>query len=292
MNNQERVRVFIGSGEASRLERKVAIYSLRKHTKRDLDIYVFNGTHNAIELNDREPFAAPLSLQLKYQNITEFSLYRYLIPQICDRQGKAIYIDSDIICLTDIGELFDTPLNGCDFLAKKDAYSHIGLDFWALSVMLIDCEKCHFELATFYEEIARGLYTDRDLSCMSPAFLAHHPYKIGELDPHWNVFDRTDKNTNLIHYTNLYTQPWKYPNHPYGELWFTYFREAIEAGYITQKDIELSLVRSYVRRDLLKGNYSLMGHQMNYLKSAVSNLKGSVRKLKFNFLNSKNLLES
>ena len=64
MSEQERVRVFIGSGEASLLERRTAVYSLRKHTRRDLDIYVFNGTHNAVELNDGEPFAAPMSLRV------------------------------------------------------------------------------------------------------------------------------------------------------------------------------------------------------------------------------------
>jgi lipopolysaccharide biosynthesis glycosyltransferase len=277
MNNQERVRVFIGSGEASLLERKVAIYSLRKHTKRDLDIYVFNGTHNAIELNDGEPFAAPLSLKLKYQNITEFSLYRYLIPQICNYQGKAIYIDSDIICLTDIGELFDTPLKGCQFLAKKDAYSHIGKELWALSVMLIDCEKCQFKLETYYKEIAQGLYGEKDFACMSPSFLTHHPYKIGKLNPHWNVLDYVDKDTKLIHYTNLHTQPWKHPHHPYGKLWFTYFQEAIAAGYVTQKDIDLSLVRSYIRRDIMKGNSpSLL--RLDYIKRYIGAIKKTLRK--------------
>ena len=217
-----------------------------------------------------------MSLQLKYQNITEFSLYRYLIPQICNYQGKAIYIDSDTICLTDIGKLFDTPLNGCDFLVKKDAYSHMGSELWALSVMLIDCEQCRFDLETFYQEIAQRLYTDKDLALMSPTFLAHHPYKIGNLDPNWNVFVRADKNTKLIHYTNLYTQPWKYPNHPYGELWFTYFREAIDSGYITQKDIELSLVRSYVRRDIMKGNSPFLlrlDYAIKYLDLAKKSLK-------------------
>jgi lipopolysaccharide biosynthesis glycosyltransferase len=254
MNERERIKVFIGSGEASLLERKVAIYSLRKHTKRDLNIYVFNGTHNSIELNDREPFLAPLPLKLKYQNITEFSLYRYLIPEICEYRGKAIYIDSDVICLTDIGRLFDTPLNGCDFLAKGDAYNNRGEKLWALSVMLIDCQKSRFDLETFYREIAMGLYSDRDLACMSSAFLTHHPYKIGNLDPNWNVFDRADSDTNLIHYTNLYTQPWKYPNHRYGQLWFDYFREAIDSGFVTPKDIQLSKIRSYVRPNIMQGN--------------------------------------
>jgi lipopolysaccharide biosynthesis glycosyltransferase len=277
MNNQERVRVFIGSGEASLLERKVAIYSLLKNTPRELDIYVFNGTHNAIELNDQEPFPAPLSLKLKYQNITEFSLYRYLIPEICNYQGKAIYIDSDTICLSDIGELLDTSLDGCDFLAKRDAYNHVNSNLWALSVMLIDCQKCHFKLETYYEEMTQGLYTYKDFACMSPTFLAHHPFEIGELNPNWNVLDRADKDTKLIHYTNLYTQPWKSPNHPYGELWFTYFREAMKAGHITQKDIELSKVRSYIRPDIMKGNSSSL-IKLDSAKQVLGQAKRSLKR--------------
>ena len=253
MTNEPRVKVFIGSGEASLIERKVAIYSLRKNTKRDLDIYVCNGTHNAIELNDQEPFLAPMSLRVKYRNVTEFSLYRYLIPQICNFSGKAIYIDSDTVCLTDIGQLLDTPLDGSHFLAKADAYE--GQRLWGLSVMLIDCERCRFDLEEIVSEIDAGLYSMTDFSLMAPTFLTHHPYDIGRLDPTWNVFDKFDDQTKLIHYTNLETQPWKYPNHPFGELWFTYFEEARASGYVTDRDLELSRIRSYIRNDLLKGNF-------------------------------------
>lgn len=253
MVNRERVIVFIGSGEASLLERKTLIYSLRKHTRRDLDIYVFNGTHNAIELNDGKPFLAPMSLRVKYRNITEFSSYRFLIPEIRNFQGKALWLDSDMVCLSDIGELFDTRMNGCDFLAKRDAYTDQG---WGLSVMLIDCEKCRFDLEAFFDEIDQNVYSYTEFHEMRPPFLSRHPYTIGELDPHWNVFDFHDNNTKLIHYTDLYTQPWKYPNHPYGELWFQSFNEARASGYITQQDIELTRIRSYVRRNLLEGNGS------------------------------------
>lgn len=241
------IRVFIGSGEASLIERKVAIYSLKKHTNRALDVYVFNGTHNAIELNDREPVLAPMPLKIKYRNVTEFSLYRYLIPQICNYQGKAIYIDSDIVCLADIGELFDSELNEADFLAKKEA------DTWALSVMLIDCEKCHFDLTAYCNEIEQGLYTYQDFSQMSPKFLYYHQFSIVQLDPNWNVYDHYDPSTKLIHYTNLKTQPWKAANHPRGELWFQYFREALEQEIITEADINLSIMRSYVRGNIRKG---------------------------------------
>ena len=277
MINQEPIRIFIGSGEASLLERKVAIYSLRKHSKRNLDIYVFNGSHNSIELNEKEPFLAPLPLHLKYRNVTEFSLYRYLIPQLCDYQGKAIYIDSDIISLTDIGELFETPLNGNDFLSKADAYSHRGERFWALSVKLIDCETCRFDLENYYKEIDKGLYTNADFSSMSPTFLAYHPLKIGTLNPQWNVFDYYDRETKLIHYTNLYTQPWKSSNHRYGELWFTYFQEAIDAGYITQDDIDLSIIRSYVRKNIRRGNSPSPDYK-DFIRQKIHLLKNLLRK--------------
>lgn len=252
MNSQTRIRVFIGSGEASRIERNTAIYSLRKNSKRELDIYVFNGTHNSVQLNDGEPFLAPMSLKVKYQNITEFSLYRYLIPELCNYQGRAIYIDSDTVCLTDIGELFDSPMGDADFLARRDAYPDE--ERWGLSVMLIDCERCRFDLEKFVDEIDAGLYSMTDFSWMSPRFLEYHPYKIGQLDPAWNMFDQRDSRTKLIHYTDLYMQPWKYPNHPHGELWFSYFNEALAEGYVTAEDIRLSMIRSYIRRDLLDGN--------------------------------------
>lgn len=275
MNGQSTVRVFIGSGEASLIECKTAIHSLRKHTKRELDIYVFNGTHNAVRLNDGEPFLAPMSLKIKYRNITEFSLYRFLIPELCEYQGKAIYIDSDTICLSDIGELFDTPMDDHDFLAKDEAYR--GKKLWGLSVMLIDCQRCRFDLEKVVDEIDAGLYSMTDFSCMGPRFLAHHEYQIGRLNPVWNEFDRWDDQTRLIHYTNLDTQPWKYPNHPFGDLWFDYFNEALAEGRVTNRDIELSMIRGYVRRDLLAGNFRSQAILPNLVRQLAAPVKRVLR---------------
>jgi hypothetical protein len=246
------VRVFIGSGEASLVERKTLIYSLRKHTRRPLDIYVFNGTHNAIEHNDAEPVAAPLSLKVKYQNRTEFSNYRFLIPELCGGEGRAIWLDSDMICLADIGELFDTAMDGCDFLAAPE--TNAGPGSWALSVMLIDCSRCRFDIEMVFREIDQGLYSYTDFHQMRSRFLARHPYRIGGLSRSWNMLDRHDDQTKIIHYTGLYTQPWKYRDHPYGELWFRYFNEARMVGDVSDWDIELSKFRSAVRLDLLEGN--------------------------------------
>lgn len=243
-------RIFIGSGEASMLERKTLMYSLRKNASRDVELNVFNGTHNSVEHEDDPPVLAPLSLRLKYKNFTEFSLYRYLIPELCGHTGRAIYLDSDMVCIGDIAELFDCDMKGADFLATP----HYGENEWGTSVMLINCETCRFDLEQIFDEIEAGKYSYSDFSNMNPKFLEHHPMTIGELDPNWNVFDKHDDATKLIHYTNLTTQPWKFPGHEFGELWFEYFNRARKSGLISEDDIEKQILRGYVRGDIREGN--------------------------------------
>lgn len=265
----EKVRVFIGSGEASAIERKVLIYSIRKNTKAPVDIYVFNGTHDALEKNDEPPTRINLSLRAKYKNFTEFSNYRFLIPSLCGFQGRAIFVDSDTICLADINTLFTQDLNGFDFLAKQDAYKHNGTDKWGLSVMLMDCAKTRFDLERYMDEVEAGKYNYTDYHQMTSNFLAHHPFKIGPLDPNWNDFDHYGKDTKLIHYTNLYSQPWKSPGHKFGELWFDYFKQAIAAGYVTDEDINKAILRSYVRKDLKSATNSGVKYHFNELITAI-----------------------
>lgn len=276
MADTQATRVFIGSGEASRLERKVLIHSLRKNSRSPLDIYVFNGTHNAVERNDEPPRPAPLSLRVKYRNVTEFSNYRFLIPELCGFEGRAIWVDSDTICLADIADLFRAPLGGADFLAKADAYQAAQ---WGLSVMLIDCSKCRFDVERYFDDVDRGLYTLGDLHQMTPRFLQHHPFTIGKLDPAWNSFDYFDGGTKLIHYTNLLTQPWKHDGHPYGELWFQHFHEALRAGAVTAEDVELSKLRSYVRQDLMSGDGTASRPAQGALRRAAGRLKRALKQL-------------
>jgi hypothetical protein len=276
----EAVRIFIGSGDASLLERKVLIYSLRKHTKRPLEIGVFNGTHDCLEREGLAPLPLHMPLAIKYRNVTEFSNYRFLIPGLCDQAGRAIWLDSDTVCLADIAELFDAPMGDCGVLAKRDAYGSDGGEQWGLSVSLFDCARCTFDLRRQFDEIGAGLYTYADLHQLAPRFRAIHPVTVGSLDPDWNVFDRYDGKTRLIHYTNLFTQPWKARGHPYGDLWFRYFAEARREGFITPEDIELTLVRSYARRDLLAGNdWTFRGLTGYYLRETRRLFGGRLRRL-------------
>lgn len=267
------MRVCIGSGEASRVERKSLIHSIRKHTQSAVDVVVYNGTHNAIEWNDRKPYLSPLPLELKYLNRTEFSMYRYIIPEVCGYQGRAVYLDSDMICLADIRELFEVPMNGHAILAKR----HEEPGRWHTSVLVIDCERCHWDMNVITEELSRGDYSHYDLMELDPKFLKQYGLSIGELDPRWNSFDYWDSETKLIHYTGIETQPWKLGDHPYGELWFQYFNEAKRAGVVTDDDIDLSILRGYVRRDIRRGNYTPLGRQKNAVRGIVKSARRLLR---------------
>lgn len=274
--SNEPVRVFIGSGEASAVERRVLIHSLKKHSSRPLDLYVFNGTHNAVEHNDEPPFAAPMPLEIKYRNITEFSLYRFLIPEVCGFEGKAIFLDSDIVALDDIAKLWDMDMGDAAILAVPE-YAE---NNWATSVMLLDCARARFNLPEYFRNIDNGVYNYAEMSRFDPAFREFHDIKLSPIDRSWNSFDYHDKETHCIHYTNLSMQPWKFPNHPYGELWFEYLHEALEAGALTQELINLTITRGYIRPDIMAGNWREAAAGSGPRKKKLSPAKKVVREIK------------
>lgn len=254
--NEQAVRIFIGSGDASALERKTLIHSIKKNTSRELEIWHYNGTNNTIENETGEQRPCPKKPELAkhHRYATEFSLFRFYIPQLCDFQGKALYLDSDMIVLSDIGELFDISLEGFDFSAVPDAYPSIAPNRWALSTMLIDCNDCRFDLDAIFTQIQQRRFSYSEFSQMSKRVRNALPHRIKELPKNWNHFDKLEIDTKLIHYTDLDRQPWKFRYHRYGEVWFEFFREAIQSGSISGEEIETAIHKKYVRADIMKGN--------------------------------------
>lgn len=251
----EPIRIFIGSGDASLLERKTLIYSLRKHSRRPLELWSYNGTRRVVENEAGETRDCAPWLDIPHRGfVTEFSLFRYLIPELCGRAGRAIYVDSDMITFGDIGDLYDTPLGGAHFAARPDAYPEIAPERWALSALVIDCERCRFDLPAIFGHIRDGRFTYPEFAQMGRRTRALLPYDIAPLSDAWNAFDFYDATTRLIHYTDLDRQPWKFRYHAYGDIWFQYFNEARQAGLITEEDIAASIAKGYVRADIREGN--------------------------------------
>ena len=160
---------------------------------------------------------------------TEFTFTRFLIPELTNFKGWALFMDCDMILTTDIKELFDqadpkyavmcvqhdyTPKEGTKMDGQKQTiYPRKN---WS-SVMLFNC--AHPSNAALTMDLVNnpeinGAYLHR--------FSWLKDEEIGELDHTWNylvgVYDDIDK-PNLIHYTE--GGPWfeNYRDCEFNELW-------------------------------------------------------------------------
>ncbi|MGI9591412.1 MAG: ELM1/GtrOC1 family putative glycosyltransferase [Myxococcota bacterium] len=155
--------------------------------------------------------------------LTGFTNYRFVIPHLAERRGRAIYNDVDQVYLVDPAELFDTPMQGLGFLS---------INPFETSVMLIDCERM---CGLWTPERAR---TTRRKSMEKLA--TSRPGVWGELDDRWNARDTeyVAGRTGVLHYTTIHTQPWMpfperfvYQPNRVAQVWHALERSADEAGY-------------------------------------------------------------
>jgi hypothetical protein len=128
---------------------------------------------------------------------TPFSAFRWAVPYACNFQGKAIYLDVDMIAMADIGELWQQPIPaGACMLTKDEKHS---------CVILFDCARARSALPSF-DALRRteGLYRNvrRNIGASAARFAGN-----------WNCLDGekyaslADPDVKLIHFTKVETQP-------------------------------------------------------------------------------------
>lgn len=103
MISSDPIRVFVGcsaNGEDAESQ-AVLEYTLRKHASRPVELTWMKQTH------DRKSFWHGWNTS---SWSTPFTGFRWGIPAACKYQGRAIYMDSDVIIMADIAELFDQPM--------------------------------------------------------------------------------------------------------------------------------------------------------------------------------------
>ncbi len=218
------LRIFIGFDSREAECSDILAYSLRAHSSIPLDVRYLD--LRQLDFNRTQD---PLQS-------TEFTYTRFLVPYLCGYQGKAIFMDCDMLCLGDIAEL--DALDMSDFAlrvvqhdykptaaTKMDgkAQTVYPRKNWS-SLMLMNCARLK-------------LWTKQVVETQSGAYL--HRFQdipddqIGELPKTWNTLDWMDENTKLIHYTS--GGPWfeACRDHPYGAVWLEWrerYRAAREAG--------------------------------------------------------------
>lgn len=210
------LRIFIGWDPREAECADVLAYSLRKHATIPLDIRYLK----LAELNLNRPLD-PLQS-------TEFTYSRFLTPYLCRYEGKAIFMDCDMLCLGDIKELDDLDLSGYALRVVKHDHrptEKLKMDDkiqtvyprknWS-SLMIMNCPELKLWTKAVVENMS-GAYLHR--------FKDIPDEKIGDIPKTWNTLDWMDETTKLIHYTK--GGPWfeQWRDHPYGAIWLQYLNE-------------------------------------------------------------------
>ncbi len=195
----DQIRIFVGCPANNEdLECQAVLeHSIRKHTKRDLDITWM--------MLSRDPKSFWYSDPQKGRGwntkswATPFSALRWGIPAACNYEGRAIYLDSDMIGMADIAGLADQEIpEGKVLLAK-------GGDEVISCVMLMDCARMKSVLPPIGElKGTPGKYRQvrGGLKGKTANYKGNWNCRDGE--NYQNIFDPDIK---ILHYTRIPTQP-------------------------------------------------------------------------------------
>lgn len=228
------VRVFVGATEAQMLAVKVLEYSIRKHASMAVDVMPLN----------RSAIAIPEPKEVRNRARTPFSFQRFLIPQLMGYQGKAIYLDSDMLMFKDIRALWELPFDGAELLAARQP-GHQQAQF---SVMLLNCESLKWNI----QEII-GLLDAGDLTYEQLVYEMRVVKKIAPtIDPEWNSLESfTEGKMAVLHYTDMGTQPWTSRANTLGHLWTRHLFEAVDLWFISPDFVREHVASGNIRPSLL-----------------------------------------
>lgn len=225
--------IVICSSKSNIVEEKVQIQSLVNQNFDINNILVACATNKCIFNYDR----SRLLLEIEKIDIalsTNFSLLRFIIPKYFPNTNLII-CDSDIIFLQNPSILLDDVKKN-QILMRK-AY---GISKWATSFMCLNLDKNQSTILFNYTKfLIENNLTKSDLLTFS--IKLNDSIKFINIDKNWNSFDSVRPKTKLLHYTNLLTQPWIFPNHPHENLWFNIANDAISSGILKLEDINTQL---------------------------------------------------
>ena len=128
-------------------------------------------------------------LPITRKGLTDFTYSRFLVPHLCDFRGQALFLDADMLCLTDIAELFALadPEKAVMTVDTKPAFERA-------AVMLFNCEH-------------------QDNKKLTPEFIQHADFPLhkigwtknrGDLPTEWNhlvLYDQPREDAKLVHFT-------------------------------------------------------------------------------------------
>jgi Glycosyl transferase family 8 len=240
----EPMRVFVGADESQLVAASVLEHSIRKHASRPVEFTTM------IDLDVPEPKDPANRAR------TGFSFYRFLIPELCGYEGRALYLDSDMQVFADLAELWDIPFDDDTVLCtnqpeppqawKDDPSFKPGRH---LAVMMLDCSRLRWDVGEIIKGLDDGRYGYKEL--MSDLCIVPDEQIAERIPTEWNSLEAYEPGTSkLVHYTVVPTQPWKNDKNPLRELWHEGYRAALAEGELDPELVERSIEGRHVKASL------------------------------------------
>ncbi|MEM8499009.1 MAG: glycosyltransferase [Pseudomonadota bacterium] len=256
--NTATIQVYVGTDRSQRIGLQVLEYSIAKHTRRRFDVHSLEHVELP-EPKDKRQLAR-----------TGFSFSRFAIPELNGHQGKAIYMDADMLVFSDIGDLWDIPMNGHKMLIQSDVVAQGGAKALfgmksrpkQTAVSVLDCGRLNWNAETIIAGLD-GQYTYQEL--MSELCILKE-HELGyAVPPEWNSLEHWDSSTCNLHYTDMHIQPWVSAANRHGHLWLATLYEMLREGAISRESIEREIQLEYARPSLLQQLDEMSGPQFDPL---------------------------
>ena len=230
------IRVLIGTEASQYIPQKVLEYSIHANTRQEVE-------------------CRAITQDIARVGGTRFGFVRFQIPRLCDFTGRAIYLDADQLVLADIAKL-NRVLDGKDkaialvddplgYFGNRPVPKHLHT-----SVMVLDCSRLkHWDGDKMFSNVIPNK------SERQPGQIHYRDFMnlvwedrdtIQSLDPRWNHFNIIRRDTRLIHFSHVVSQPWKRPRHPLSRFWGHWLRKAIKAGYVSRWRLVLEVFRRHI----------------------------------------------
>lgn len=217
MSLQLPLKIFIGWDSRYPECADVLKYSIQKRASVPVDIKFLRLKELNLVKND--PLAS-----------TEFTYTRFLVPYLCEFKGHALFLDSDMVCCSDIADLFE--YCSSDYAIRCVHHNYVPIATtkmegqtqtqyrrknWS-SLMLMNCSRLKTLTKPFIEQATGAALHQFQ-------FLADED--IGDLPREWNMLDSWSNKGKIIHYTQ--GGPWlkEYRNHHHGSIYFREFYEMV-----------------------------------------------------------------
>ena len=230
--NKENINIYVGTTKEQALAFKVLKNSILANTEHNVNVYRLDHaiSERGIKIDH-------------YEGGTPFSLQRFFIPKLNNHEGIAIYLDSDMLVFEDIIGLYQSHKEGVTLCScpappnsnRRDQYS----------VFTVDCNRAKWET----EEILK-LAKENYKSVMFDFSFEDNKEKC--IDWRWNSLEYYDRETKLIHFTDMDKQPWIDHRNINAKVWIKELKANIERGWIKREEIELQIRDNIIRPGVLK----------------------------------------